>query len=120
MKKIMIASTLATTLLIIGVILMILTSIPVRNTLENDTLTVHFIIGNKKIDMKDAVFLPVPEETQHNLIRTGGTSLGRIQSGNFKNYKTGTKFKFYLCGKGEQVYFEVGQTKYLVDNLTKL
>lgn len=46
MKKIMIASTLATTLLIIGVILMILTSIPVRNTLENDTLTVHFIIGN--------------------------------------------------------------------------
>jgi hypothetical protein len=119
MKKIMVASTIATTFIIIGVFLLILTSIPVSNTLQDDTLTIHFIIGKKKVDMKDAVFMPVPEETQHNLIRTGGTSLGRIQSSNFKNYKTGTRFKFYLCGKGEQVYFEIGETKYLIDNLVR-
>lgn len=119
MKKIMVASTIATTFIIIGVFLLILTSIPVSNTLQDDTLTINFIIGKKKVDMKDAVFMPVPEETQHNLIRTGGTSLGRIRSGNFKNYKTGTRFKFYLCGKGEQVYFEIGETKYLIDNLVR-
>lgn len=115
----MVTSTLAVVLIILGTVLLILTSIPVKNTLEGDTLTVHFILGKKKIDMKDAVFMPVPEEAKHNLIRVGGTSIGKIKSGNFKNYKTGTKYKFYLCGKGEQVYFEIGDTKYLVDNLER-
>ena len=119
MKKIMAASSLSVILIILGSVLLILTTIPVKNTIEDNTLTVNYIIGKKKIDITGAVFMPVPEEARHNLIRVAGTSIGKINSGNFKNYKTGTKFKFYLSGKGQQVYFEVGETKYLIDNLIR-
>ena len=34
------------------------------------------------------------------------------------NTKTKTKFKFYLTGKGERHYFEIGDKKYLVDDIT--
>ena len=32
------------------------------------------------------------------------------------NTKTINKYIFYLTGKGEQVYFEIGDKKYLVDD----
>ena len=76
-----------------------------------------FIIGKDVIDLTNAKFLPVPEDVNHNIIRVGGTSIGKIRSGNFKNTKTGTKYKFFLTGKGEKVYFEIGDKKYLVDGL---
>lgn len=109
---------LASILIIGGTILLILGTIPVKNTLEGDTLTVHFIIGKETIDMTDAHFMPIPDEATHHIIRVGGTSIGRIHSGNFKNTKTKTKFKFYLTGKGERHYFEIGDKKYLVDDIT--
>jgi hypothetical protein len=107
----------ASILLTLGCLLMILGSIPIRNTYNGKTLTVKFIIGKKVIDMTDARFLPVPEEVHHNILRVGGTSLGKIHSGNFVNTKTKTRYKFYLTGKGKQVYFEIGDQKYLVDDL---
>ena len=110
-------SALATVLIFIGVTLSILCSIPTQNTLENNTLTVKYIIGHTTIDMTDAHFMPVPEETQHNIIRTCGTSIGKKHSGNFMNFKTKTKYKFYLTGNGEQSYFEIGDQKYLVDGI---
>ena len=117
-KSIMSISIIATILIIAGCVLLILGTVPMENTYDGKTLTVKYIIGKDVIDMTDAQFLPVPEEVHHHIIRVGGTSLGRKQSGNFKNTKTGTKFKFYLTGKGEQTYFEIGDKKYLVDDIT--
>lgn len=108
---------LATILIIGGTVLLILGTVPVKNTLEGNTLTVHFILGKETIDMTDARFMPIPDEVSHNIIRIGGTSIGRIQSGNFMNTKTKTKYKFYLTGKGEKRYFEIGNKKYLVDDI---
>ena len=109
---------LASVLIIGGTVLLILGTIPVKNTLEGNTLTISFIIGKETIDMTDARFMPIPEEVNHNIIRIGGTSIGKIQSGNFMNVKTKTKYKFYLTGKGERHYFEIGDKKYLVDGIT--
>ena len=114
----MTTSALATAIIIIGATILVLGSVPTKNTIEDNTLTVHFLIGKKVIDITGAKFLPVPEEAKHNLIRTGGTSIGKIRSGNFMNSKTRTKFKFYLTGKGQQVYFEIGDKKYLVDDVS--
>jgi hypothetical protein len=117
--KIMTISTLATVLLIIGATLLVLGSIPTKNTIEENTLTVHFIIGKKVIDITDAKFLPVPDDVYRNLIRTNGTSIGKKRSGHFKNTKTKNKYIFYLTGNGERVYFEIGDKKYLIDNVSK-
>lgn len=117
MNKAMSISLISAILIIAGSILLILSTFPVRNTLENNMLTVKFVIGEKKIDMTDAHFYPVPEEATHNIIRVGGTSIGKKHSGNYMNTKTKTKYKFYLTGKGEKVYFEIGKEKYLVDGI---
>ena len=70
--------------------------------------------------MTNAKILPVPEEATKNLVRVAGTSIGKIASGNFKNYKTGKKFRFYLTGKGEKLYFELDGKNYLIDNVSKV
>ena len=72
----MTTSFLATAIILIGVTLLILGTIPTKNSLEGNTLTVHFLIGRKVIDMTDARFLPIPDDVDHNLIRTNGTSVG--------------------------------------------
>lgn len=111
-------SVIAGVLVALGVVLLVLGGIPVRNTLEGDTLTVKFVVGKKVIDMTGAKFYPVPEDALHHIVRVGGTSIGRIKSGNFKNIRTGAKYRFYLTGKGEKTYFEVGDKKYLVDGIS--
>ena len=118
-KKVMTTSFLATILIIAGTILLVLGTIPVQNTLIDNTLTVNFVIGKKVIDVTDAKFLPVPDDIDKNLIRTNGTSVGKKKSGHFKNPKTKNKYIFYLTGNGERVYFEIGDKKYLVDNVNK-
>ena len=118
-KRIMWASVLASILIVMGVNLLVLGSIPVKNTIENNTLIVNFIIGKKVIDVTDAKFLPVPNDVDKNLIRTNGTSVGKKKSGHFKNTKTKNKYIFYLTGNGERVYFEIGDKKYLIDGVSK-
>ena len=118
-KKVMTTSFLATILIIASTILLVLGSIPVQNSLIDNTLTVNFIIGKKVIDVTDAKFLPVPDDVDKNLIRTNGTSVGKKKSGHFKNTKTKNKYIFYLTGNGERVYFEIGDKKYLVDNVNR-
>ena len=118
-KRIMWASVLASILIVMGVNLLVLGSIPVKNTIENNTLIVNFIIGKKVIDVIDAKFLPLPDDVDKNLIRTNGTSVGKKKSGHFKNTKTKNKYIFYLIGNGERVYFEIGDKKYLVDNINR-
>ena len=118
-KRIMWASVLSSILIVMGVNLLVLGSIPVKNTIENNTLIVNFIIGKKVIDVTDAKFLPVPDDVDKNLIRTNGTSVGKKKSGHFKNTKTKNKYIFYLTGNGERVYFEIGDKKYLVDNVNR-
>ena len=113
------ASVLASILIVMGVNLLVLGSIPVKNTIENNTLIVNFIIGKKVIDVTDAKFLPVPDDVDKNLIRTNGTSVGKKKSGHFKNTKTKNKYIFYLTGNGERGYFEIGDKKYLVDNVNR-
>ena len=118
-KKVMTTSFLATILIIAGTIPLVLGTIPVQNTLIYNTLTVNFVIGKKVIDVTDAKFLPVPDDIDKNLIRTNGTSVGKKKSGHFKNTKTKNKYIFYLTGNGERVYLEIGDKKYLVDNVNK-
>jgi hypothetical protein len=117
--KIMTTSALATAIIIIGVTLFVLGSIPTKNTIEGNTLTVHFVIGKKVVDITGAKFRPVPDDVGHNLIRTNGTSVGKKKSGHFMNTKTKNKYIFYLTGNGEKVYFEIGDKKYLVDEINK-
>ena len=110
---------LATILIIAGTIPLVLGTIPVQNTLIDNTLTVNFVIGKKVIDVTDAKFLPVPDDVDKNLIRTNGTSVGMKKSGHFKNTKTKNNYIFYLTGNGERVYFEIGDKKYLIDNVNR-
>ena len=117
--KIMTTSALATAIIIIGATILVLGSVPTKNTIEDNTLTVHFLIGKKVIDITGAKFLPVPDDIDHHLIRTNGTSIGKKHSGHFKNTRTKNKYILYLTGNGERVYFEIGDKKYLVDNINK-
>ena len=111
----MLVSVIAPLLIVAGVVLLVLGSLPVENSIEGNNLVVKFVIGRKVIDMSDAVVKPVPDEVGQNIIRIAGTSVGKKHSGNFMNTKTKTKYKFYLTGKGERTYFEIGEEKYLVD-----
>ena len=111
-------SIVAGVLITLGAVLLVLGTLPMSNKLEGDKLVVHFVIGKKTIDMTDAKFLPIPDDVSHNIIRTCGTSIGKKHSGRFANVKTKNKYMFYLTGKGERSYFEIGKTKYLVDDIT--
>ena len=117
MKTIMSTSVLATILIVVGCILLVLGSLPMQNKIEGKNLVVKFVIGKKVIDISDAVVMPVPDEVSHNIIRVGGTSVGKKHSGNFMNTKTRTKYIFYLTGKGEKTYFVIGDKRYLVDGV---
>ena len=114
----MLTSTLAAILITIGAVLLVLSTLPMENKVEGKNLVVKFVIGKKVIDVSDAVVMPVPDEVNHNIIRVGGTSIGKKHSGNFMNTKTKTKYKFYLTGKGERTYFEIGSDKYLIDGIS--
>lgn len=113
----MLISVIAPILIIVGVVLLVLGSLPVENNLEGNNLVVNFVIGKKTIDISDAVVMPIPEDVNHNIIRVGGTSVGKKHSGNFMNTKTKVKYQFYLTGKGKRTYFEIGNEKYLVDGI---
>ena len=116
--KIMGVSVIAAVLMVVGAVLLVLGTLPMENKLENNTLTVKFVVGQKQMDVTGAAFLPVPEDALHNIIRSNGTSVGKKHSGHFKNIKTKSKFIFYLTGHGEKVYFELDGKKYLVDGIT--
>ena len=116
-KKIMLTPILAAVLITVGAVLLVLGTLPMENKVEGKNLVVKCVVGKKIIDVSDAVVMPVPDEVNHNIIRVGGTSVGKKHSGNFMNTKTKTKYKFYLTGKGERTYFEIGSDKYLVDGV---
>lgn len=117
-KKIMLISIIGTILIFAGAVLLILGTYPVENKLEGKNLVVKYVIGQKVIDVSEAVLMPVPDEVNHNIIRLCGTSVGKKRSGHFMNIKTKTKYMFYLTGVGERTYFEIGKTKYLVDGVS--
>ena len=119
MTHIMSISVIAGILISVGCVFLVLGTVPVKNTLNGNTLTVKYIVGKETIDMTDAHFYPVPEDATNHIIRIGGTSIGKKHSGNVMNTKTRTKYKFYLTGHGEKVYFEIGNKKYLVDGITE-
>ena len=114
----MLTSVIAPVLIIVGVVLLVLGSLPVENKIEGNNLIVKFVIGKKAIDISDSVVMPIPDDVKHNIIRVGGTSVGKKRSGNFVNTRTRVKYQFYLTGNGERTYFEVGGNKYLVDGVS--
>ena len=105
-------------MLIVGAVLLVMGTLPMENKIEENELVVKFLIGKKVIDITDAVFMPIPEEVTKNIIRVGGTSVGSKRSGKFMNTRTKTRYTFYLTGKGERTYFEIGSKKYLVDGVS--
>ena len=48
-----------------------------------------------------------------------GVALLVLGSLPIKNTKPKNKYIFYLTGNGERVYFEIGDKKYLVDNVNR-
>lgn len=118
MKQTMFIPIIGLMLIVIGIIMLILGTVPTKNELKDDTLIVHFIIGRKTIDMKGAQLMPVPDEATHNIIRIFGASIGKKHSGHFMNYKTKTKYLFYLTGEGEKVFFKNNNKNYLIDGLS--
>ena len=116
-KNFMWTTVLSVAMIVGGSSLLLLSTLPVENKVEGNELTVKFVIGKKVINIKDAVVKPIPKDVSHNIIRVGGTSIGKKHSGNFKNTKTKTKYIFHLTGKGERTYFEIGNDKYLVDGV---
>ena len=116
-KKTMYTSIISAILITVGAVLLVLGSIPMKNTIEDNKLTVNFIIGKKVVDMTGAEFLPVPDDVNRNIIRVNGTSIGKKHSGRYKNIKTKNKYTFYLTGKGDRVHFIIGETKYLIDGI---
>ena len=114
----MLISIIGTVLILVGATLLVLGTYPVENKLEGKNLVVKYVIGQKVIDVSEAVLMPVPDEVNHNIIRLCGTSVGKKRSGHFMNIKTKTKYMFYLTGVGERTYFEIGKTKYLVDGVS--
>ena len=117
MKRFMWLPILAASLITVGVIFLILCTMPMHNEIRHNILTVNFIVGKEYIDLTDAHFSPVPDEATHNIIRVAGTSIGKKHSGRFMNTQTKTIYRFYLTGEGERKYFEIGDRKYLVDGL---
>lgn len=117
-KRIMWITVVGTILLIAGSVLSVLGTLPMENKIEGKSLIVKFVIGKKVIDISDAVVLPIPAEVNRNIIRIGGTSLGKKHSGNFMNTKTRKRYKFYLTGKGKRTYFEIGSDRYLIDGVS--
>ena len=111
-------SIVAPILIIGGAVLLVFGTLPVENRIDGTELVVKFVIGKKVIDVSEAVVMPVPDEVNNNIIRVGGTRVGRKHSGKFKNIRTATKYQFYLTGKGERTYFEIDGDKYLVDGVS--
>ena len=117
LKKIMWSSIIATVLIISGTVLLVLSTLPMKNELDGNKLIVKYVIGKKVIDVTDAVVMPIPDEVNHHIIRVCGTSVGNKHSGKYMNTKTHTRYFFYLTGKGQRTYFEIGDKKYLVDDV---
>ena len=65
-KTIMLTSIFAPVLIVVGVVFLVLGSLPMENRLNSETLTVKFIIGKKAIDMTDAKYLPVPDDVNQS------------------------------------------------------
>ncbi len=61
-QKILIISVIAPVLIIGGVVLLVLGSLPVENKIEGNNLVVKFVIGKKTIDISDAIVMPIPED----------------------------------------------------------
>ena len=117
MKTIMWTPILGSILIVAGCILLVLGSLPVENKIEGNTLIVKFMIGQKKIDISGAKFLPMPDDTEQHIIRKLGTSIGNKKSGRFMNIKTKNTYYFYLTGKGQKEYFEADGKKYVIDDV---
>lgn len=73
----MIISVIAPVLIIVGVVLLVLGSLPVENKIEGNNLVVKFVIGKKTIDISDAIVMPIPEDVNHNIIMLEGQVLER-------------------------------------------
>lgn len=115
MHRLMWTSTIVIAVIIIAAAYLVVSTVPMRNEIKDKTLTTHFILGKTTLDLTDAVFKPVPEDTCSHIIKVYGTSIGKKMFGRFKNYKTKSKYYFILTGNGEKKYFEIGDKKYLVD-----
>ena len=59
----MLTSVIAPILIIVGVVLLVLGSLPVENKIEGNNLIVKFVIGKKTIDISDADSEPLPSST---------------------------------------------------------
>ena len=115
MHSLMWTTTIIIALIIIAAAYLVISTVPMKNEINAKTLTTHFILGKKTLDISHAVFKPVPEDACNNIIKVYGTSIGKKMFGRFKNYKTKTKYYFILTGNGDKKYFEMGDKKYLID-----
>lgn len=108
-----------TALVSIGAVLLILSSLPVSNTIQGSTLITKYMLGNESsIDIEGVEFLPVPDDANGRMLRIGGTSLKGMRSGNFSSKASGTTYVFRTTGKGYRFFFQKDDRNYVVDLLS--
>lgn len=108
-------SKTATVLIILAAVVLLFATLPVENRIEDQTLTVKFMIGKKQIDLSGAEVHPVPNGFLDDLKRLSGSNMGKIKSGRFKNVRTDSVYQVYVSGKGELRYINSGDRDYIVD-----
>ncbi len=111
---------LLTVAIILGVVLLFLTYFPKKAYInKQNELVLKPVLGTARvIPLSETTACEMSDTLLSHLIRTNGLSLGRYQTGYFRNRHTKQKLYLFLCGKGEKKCFVYDGYIYVVDNIT--
>ncbi len=114
------SNLLITAAIVIGVVLLLLAYFPKKAYInERNEIVLKTMLGiSHVIPLDETTECEFTDSMLTNLIRTNGLSLGKYNTGNFRNLKTKQKFYLFLCGKGEKKCFVYKDYIYVVDNIT--
>lgn len=100
----------------VGFACLMLTAFPTHITIEDNCLCLNKMLGQgQRIPLDEITIIEMPEDLLSHLIRIGGTSVGKIKYGHYKNTKTGQKMFLYLTGNPERTCFTYKDKLYVVD-----
>lgn len=100
----------------VGFACLMLTAFPSRITIEDNYLCLNKMLGKgQRIPLNEIAVIEMPENLLSHLIRVGGTSVGKIKYGHYKNTKTGQKMFLYLTGNPERTCFIYKDKIFVVD-----
>lgn len=118
MTLLLVGAVLFSVLVAVFSIVIVLFNYPSGIGTENENIVLASKLGKPQLIPVNEISImeEVPEGLLSHLIRTNGTSTGKVDYGYFKNTKTGQKMFLYLTGKEEKVCFEYNGLLYVVDD----